>query len=159
MSQHQNSAPAKALQGYRTRPTVAKPVVPAIPLPYIQKRKNQSTPLKKTEAEPTAIATAKTETQGSSTGSPSTSSYNTAAAANGTADGHTSEKLPTAVQEPTKSTTTTNKPEGIASGLVDKLENQAEGSTEGEFRDMCYSWLSAFWTCKLAKYLLHRLTT
>lgn len=35
------SNPAKGLQQNRPRPTVPRPIIPAIPLPYVQKRKQQ----------------------------------------------------------------------------------------------------------------------
>lgn len=40
---------AHSLQGHKQRPSVVKPIVPAIPLPYIQKRKQNSVSVKKAE--------------------------------------------------------------------------------------------------------------
>src|SRR5450432_3665604 len=43
---------ARALQANRPRPSAVRPIVPAIPLPYIQKRKQNSVPPKKVEEAP-----------------------------------------------------------------------------------------------------------
>ena len=54
---------ANALQSHRPRPSTARPIVPAIPLPYIQKRKQHaSVPTKKEEvlAQVTSVDTSKT---------------------------------------------------------------------------------------------------
>jgi hypothetical protein len=40
---------ANALQGNRPRPSTVKPIIPAIPLPYIQKRKQHAVAPTKTE--------------------------------------------------------------------------------------------------------------
>lgn len=49
---------ANALQGNRPRPSTVRPIVPAIPLPYIQKRKQHAVAPTKTEEVPTSVASA-----------------------------------------------------------------------------------------------------
>jgi hypothetical protein len=47
---------ANALQGNRPRPSTVRPIVPAIPLPYIQKRKQHAVPQTKTEQVPAPVS-------------------------------------------------------------------------------------------------------
>jgi hypothetical protein len=49
---------ANALQGNRPRPSIVKPIVPAIPLPYIQKRKQHAVAQTKTEGVPASVTSA-----------------------------------------------------------------------------------------------------
>lgn len=58
---------AKALQSNRTRPTVMRPIIPAIPLPYITKRKQNTAPPK---APAVGVAATPTPTVASSTATP-----------------------------------------------------------------------------------------
>ncbi|RFU33631.1 hypothetical protein B7463_g2697, partial [Scytalidium lignicola] len=127
MSPAQSSA--KALQGNRTRPTVSKPVVPAIPLPFIQKRKQRGPSLKKTEEPPVAMS--KSEAQDSSASPPSSASCATAVVANGSVNNHTTEKSDHAVLKTSPATAARTKTEEISSEYIDKAENQTEASTEG----------------------------
>lgn len=46
---------ANALQGVRPRPSTIRPIVPAIPLPYIQKRKQHATAPPKAEEVPAPV--------------------------------------------------------------------------------------------------------
>ncbi|KUJ20723.1 uncharacterized protein LY89DRAFT_779441 [Mollisia scopiformis] len=50
------SSPAKGLQQNRPRPTVPRPIIPAIPLPYVQKRKQQEAARAKAREEAMAAA-------------------------------------------------------------------------------------------------------
>jgi hypothetical protein len=49
---------ANALQGNRPRPSTVRPIVPAIPLPYIQKRKHHAVAPTKTEEVPASVTSA-----------------------------------------------------------------------------------------------------
>ncbi len=51
---------ANALQGNRPRPSTIRPIVPAIPLPYIQKRKQYATAPAKIEVVPAPVSSADT---------------------------------------------------------------------------------------------------
>jgi hypothetical protein len=51
---------ASALQGNRPRPSTVRPIVPAIPLPYIQKRKQHATVPTKAEEVPAPVTSADT---------------------------------------------------------------------------------------------------
>ncbi|KAH8808529.1 hypothetical protein F5884DRAFT_900758 [Xylogone sp. PMI_703] len=125
MSPAQSSA--KALQGNRTRPTVPKPVVPAIPLPFIQKRKQQSISLKKPDEVP--AATSQSGTQDLNIGSPSSASAGTAVA-NGSVDGHITENQDGVASQTLPLTAAVAKTEDGSSEYIDKAENQTEVSTE-----------------------------
>lgn len=57
---------ANALQGNRPRPSTARPIIPAIPLPYIQKRKQHAATPKKTEVVPISVPPADAPTTTSS---------------------------------------------------------------------------------------------
>jgi hypothetical protein len=51
---------ASALQGNRPRPSTVRPIVPAIPLPYIQKRKQHAAVPTKAEEVPAPVTSADT---------------------------------------------------------------------------------------------------
>jgi hypothetical protein len=89
------------LQHNRPRPTVSKPIVPAIPLPYIQKRKQQlaarekakenivPTPIVEPKSSPTPPPSSPTPTKSSPTSPPSEI---VPTIVNGSVDTHVAEK-------------------------------------------------------------------
>jgi hypothetical protein len=79
---------AKAMQHNRPRPTVPKPIVPAIPLPYIQKRQQQLAARENAKEE--AAQTHVVEQQSSP--APSLPETAPAATVNGPSDTHSTEK-------------------------------------------------------------------
>lgn len=61
------TAAAKALQSNRPRPTVARPIIPAIPLPYMTKRKQHVVPVAKVKQEVPVSAVTPPVTESAST--------------------------------------------------------------------------------------------
>ena len=108
MSPPSNSA--KAMQHSRARPSVPKAIVPAIPLPYIQKRKQQEVAREKAKED--APATPVIEQQYSTTPPPTVAEP---AVANGSSVGHDDNKLMQASKETSKETSkgTSSAPEQV----------------------------------------------
>jgi hypothetical protein len=75
---------AKALQGVRTRPQITRPIVPAIPLLYIQKRKQHAVAPTKAEEEHVAALTIETP---ASSSPPPTADDDNLVLTNGSTDG------------------------------------------------------------------------
>ena len=82
---------SKTLQQKRPRSTVPKAIVPVIPLPYIQKRKQQQPALEKATEEPVqAMQTSAAEAQSSAT-PPATETL--PSVVNGSSDSHATENM------------------------------------------------------------------
>ena len=86
-----SSSSAKTLQQNRPRPTISKAIVPAIPLPYIQKRKLQQAAREKANAEAVQATQATVEETPISPRPPKID--NAPSVVNGSSDGHVAERL------------------------------------------------------------------
>jgi hypothetical protein len=65
-----SSNPAKGLQQNRPRPTVPRTIIPAIPLPYVQKRKQQEAARAKAREEASSVAVVEAPTSPTPTPKP-----------------------------------------------------------------------------------------
>lgn len=104
------------MQHSRARPSVPKAIVPAIPLPYIQKRKQQEVAREKAKQDAPA-ATSVIEQQNSTTPPPTVAEP---AVANGSSVGHDDNKLMQASKEASKGTSS-------APEQVQAVVNSVEG--------------------------------
>ena len=116
---------AKALQQNRPRPAVPRAVVPAIPLPYIQKRQQQDAARAKAKEEAAAPTVVETPTPSS----PASTTENTAPAiANGSSGGHKAE-IPVENSRPASPMTPTTP----ATPALDEQSEQTEIEEPEEF--------------------------
>ncbi len=131
---------AKALQQNRPRPAVPRAVVPAIPLPYIQKRQQQEAARAKAKEEVTVPTVVETPTPSSPTTTASP------AIVNGSSNGHSAAK-PEGTTEPTSPITpatpaTPALEEDSQQSELEEPEVSAEDETTGEhniFTPLIYS--------------------
>jgi hypothetical protein len=125
---------AKALQQNRPRPALPRTVVPAIPLPYIQKRQQQEATRAKAKEEATAPSVVETPTPSS----PTTIAANiTPAIVNGSSDGHATEKPeettePASPITPATPATPALEEEELQQSEVEEPEVSAEDETTGK---------------------------
>jgi hypothetical protein len=119
---------AKALQQNRPRPTVARAVVPAIPLPYIQKRQQQEAARAKAREEaatPNVVGTPAPSSPAS------TATHTAPAIVNGSSKGDASEKPEESIESSSPAT-----PATPATPALEESSQQSEvGETEVSVQD------------------------
>jgi hypothetical protein len=119
---------AKALLGIRTRPQTTRPIVPAIPLPYIQKRKQHAATPTKVEGDHAAALTIETPTSSSP---PPTAANGSLILTNGSTDGIKLQQ-PSGELTPVSPVTPTVENE-LELGNLREQEPPAQAPVEGEF--------------------------
>jgi hypothetical protein len=131
-----SSNSAKALQQNRPRPTVPRAIIPAIPLPYVQKRQQQEAARAKAKEEAAAAVVTPVVETPSSPSPPA--SETTPAVVNGSAEEHTSDVSEISIKteevhEPASPTTpATPATPAVEKENVDVEEHEVQEETHGK---------------------------